>query len=302
MDLLFEAGHLVWDDANRLDAPRRRPGGQGINVVRAARELGGSALAVAPLGGTSGAQLRAMLEAEGTPLRVVEITGETRLFVGVRERNTGHNLLLNPRGCALRAEEVDALAEATLGAIVPPRTTWLACCGSVPPGVADDFYARLGAEARDRGVSFVPDCDGASLELAAEAGCDLLVPNDHEAGRLLGRRVRGPEDAGAAARGLLRFGPRCAAITLGDEGAVAATEDDAWHAAAPRISSGSAVGAGDAFLAAMLVALEDDAELPEALRHAVAAGTATLLGTGDALLRRADKDAVLADVSLTRLR
>src|SRR5690606_27197723 len=46
LDLLFEAESLRWNDANRLEAPRRRPGGQGINVVRAARALGGDARAV----------------------------------------------------------------------------------------------------------------------------------------------------------------------------------------------------------------------------------------------------------------
>ncbi len=302
LDILFQADRLIWDDANRLAAPRRRPGGQGINVARAVRELGGHALAVAPLGGSIGAMLRDMLDRERSPLQIVEIAGETRLFVGVREGGTGHSLLLNPRGCELRAEEVDALAEATLSAVGSARAAWLACCGSVPPGVAADFYARLGTEARERGVAFVPDCDGASLQLAAQAGCDLLVPNAHEAGRLLGRRVLGAADAAAAARGLLRFGPRWAAITLGAEGAVAATPAGSWHAVAPPVSHGSAVGAGDAFLAAMLVAFERGAEAPEALRNAVAAGTATLLSTDAALLRRADVEAILPDVSLNRVR
>lgn len=302
LDVLFQVDRLVWDDANRLAAPRRRPGGQGINVARAARELGADAVAVAPLGGATGATLRAMLDMERMPLQVVEIAGETRLFVGARERDTGRSLLLNPRGSELGVEEVDALAEATLSAVGSARAAWLACCGSVPPGVADDFYARLGREARARGVAFVPDCDGESLRQAAEAGCDLLVPNDHEAGRLLGRTVRGADDAAAAARGLLHFGPRWAAITLGPEGAVIATLAGAWHAVAPHVSGGSAVGAGDAFLAAMLVAFERGAEAPEALRQAVAAGTATLLSTDAALLLRADVESLLHDVALNRVR
>ncbi|MEJ2678349.1 MAG: hexose kinase [Gemmatimonadota bacterium] len=302
LDVLFEADRLVWDDANRLAAPRRRPGGQGINVARAVCELGGDARAVAPLGGAVGTMLRRMLEEDRTPLQAVEIAGETRLFVGLREGGSGRSLLLNPRGCELRAEEVDALAEATLSAVGSVHAAWLACCGSVPPGVAADFYARLGREARARGVAFVPDCDGDALRLAAESGCDLLVPNAHEAGRLLGRTVRGFEDAAAAARGLLRFGPRWAAITLGADGAVVTTPGGAWHAVAPEINGGSAVGAGDAFLAALLVAFENGAEAPEALRRAVAAGTATLLGTDTALLRRADVDALLPDVALSRVR
>ena len=40
IDLLFQTTRLVWDDANRVESPRRRAGGQGVNVVRALRELG----------------------------------------------------------------------------------------------------------------------------------------------------------------------------------------------------------------------------------------------------------------------
>ena len=79
------------------------------------------------------------------------------------------------------------------------------------------------------------------------------------------------------------YGPRLGVVTLGGRGAVAATADGAWHAAAPVRRSGSAVGAGDVFLAALLLALEDGAAVGDALRAAVAAGTAVLYGTGDAL-------------------
>jgi predicted alpha/beta-fold hydrolase len=53
LDLLYRASTLVWDDANRIPEPRRRPGGQGINVARAVRSLGGEAAAVTMLGGAS---------------------------------------------------------------------------------------------------------------------------------------------------------------------------------------------------------------------------------------------------------
>ncbi|NIQ56828.1 MAG: 1-phosphofructokinase, partial [Gemmatimonadetes bacterium] len=218
LDLLFEVDELVWNDANRVAPARARPGGQGVNAVRAIRELGGRGLAVLPLGGIVGDQIRRMLEEERTPIRTVDVRAETRVFVGVREHSTGRDLLLNPRGRRLSAAEVDTLAEAALSAL-GVEARWLACCGSLPAGLPDDFYARLGAEARQLGVKFVPDCDGMPLRLAAAAGCDLLVPNIHEAGRLLNRPVA-RAGAGAAARALLDFGPTHTCITLGADGAV----------------------------------------------------------------------------------
>ncbi|MBX6365950.1 MAG: 1-phosphofructokinase family hexose kinase, partial [Gemmatimonadetes bacterium] len=106
--------------------------------------------------------------------------------------------------------------------------------------------------------------------------------------------------AGAAAAALRRFAP-IAAVTLGEAGAVCATGAGRWHAIAPRQADGSAVGAGDAFLAAFLLARCAGAEAPEALRAGVAAGTAVLLGRGAELLRRADVEALSREVALRRL-
>ncbi|HEY8468877.1 MAG TPA: hexose kinase [Longimicrobiales bacterium] len=302
-DLLFEADRLAWDDANRLDTPRGRPGGQGINVVRAARALGADARALAALGGRVGRELEEMLGAEGTPLRVVPIAGETRVFVGVRERATGRALLLNPRGPTLGPADAEALREAVRAELRARRPRWVACCGSLPPGLPPDLYAEIGSMARAVGARAVPDCDTPALRLAAEAGCDLLVPNRHEAGRLLGAEIEEGDiaAAGRAASALLRFGPALAAVTLGADGAVIAMADAAWHAAAPPVPDGSAVGAGDAFLAALVMELEAGAEPPDALRCAVAAGTAVLLAGGADLIRRSDYEALLPAVRLSRL-
>src|SRR5688572_33459181 len=108
LDYLFQAGTLRWDDANRLEAPRVRPGGQGINVTRAARALGADSLAVALLGGPTGAELAQFLATEETPFLRIVIQGETRVFVGVRESDTGRSMLLNPRGPRIADEEGEA--------------------------------------------------------------------------------------------------------------------------------------------------------------------------------------------------
>ena len=319
LDLLFHADGLVWDDANRIPMPRRRPGGQGINVVRAARVLDPDtpARAVAPLGGPVGQELQAALDTEGTPLRAVAIAGDTRVFVGVRDSAAGRSLLLNPRGPTITAAEAERLLEAVDGeledlvdgpaldsgrAADPAPTVWLAACGSLLPGLPADFYARAGRLARDRGARFVPDGDGAALTVAAQQA-DLMVPNALEAARLLDRPVEGPTEAAAAARELLaRYGGsglQCAVVTLGADGAVAADADGTWHAharppdpeAAAVLGRSSAVGAGDAFLAAFLLGMATETT-PAALAGAVAAGTAVLLSTGSALLRAQDVDQV----------
>lgn len=308
IDLLFQATRLVWDDANRVAAPRRRAGGQGVNVARAARELSGDpacALAIAPLGGAAGRELRELLESEGTPVRAVPIAGETRVFCGVKETETGRSLLINPRGPVLSPDEAARLLGEIERTLEGERPVWLACCGSLARGLPADFYARVARLARERAVAFVPDGDDEALRLAAEVGCDLLVPNQHEAARLLGLPPRDdlpPAEAAAFASALRRRAP-LACITLGAGGGVCAAESGCWHAAPPpdAPAAGSAVGAGDVFLAALLLAREAGADPPGALRRAVAAGTAALASVGAALVSRADAEALEPRVRVTRL-
>jgi 1-phosphofructokinase family hexose kinase len=288
LDLLFEVDRLVWDDANRMDEPRRRPGGQGINVARAVTVLGGRSLAVALLGGSTGDHIAAVLEAEGTPLRHVHCRGETRTFVAVRELQTAHNLLLNARGPRRTADDASRMEAEVMTTLEALQPAWLACCGSLPPGFPPDFYARLATAARQAGARVVVDCDGEPLRLAVEAGCDLLVPNQHEAERLAGTAVRNLGEAEGVAASLRDAGTPMVCITLGATGAVLATEAGCWRARPPQMAGGSAVGAGDAFLAGLLMArLRADA--PEtALRYAVATSAATLRSTGASLIAAAD--------------
>lgn len=284
VDLLFQAERLVWDDANRLPEPRRRAGGQGFNVARAVRVLGGHALPVALLGGVTGGELSAMLAAEGQPVHAVPIDGETRVFVASREQSTGRSLLLNPRGPHCTAADGERLLAAVREVLATARPRWLACCGSVPPGIDSDLYARLAVEARAAGVRVVVDADGELLGRALEAGCDLLVPNQHEAARLVGEDAHEVADAARAARLLRSRGPDVVCVTLGERGAVIADASGAWHAAGPAAETGSAVGAGDAFLGAMLLAMVEGLPGPEVLKRGVAAGGAVLKSEGGDLL------------------
>lgn len=298
IDLLYEAQTLVWDDANRVEMPRRRAGGQGINLSRAARILGGESVALALFGGHSGQELKALLDEDGTPYVAVPVNEQTRTFVAIRELGTGRSLLVNPRGPMLSEDDRVNAVEAVEAASEKYNPEWIVCSGSIPRGIGNDLYARIARIAQKRSVKFIADCDGEALERAVNAGCDLIAPNRHEAGRLLKQPILSVQEAVSAARSLLSAAPRVL-IKLGEDGAVLADPHGAWHAKGKNIRGGSAVGAGDAFLASFLIAIDGGAPPYEALRRAVAAGGAVLMSRGAELLNRSDYDAVLSDVVVT---
>jgi len=297
IDLLFEAEALVWDDANRVAMPRRRAGGQGINVTRAVRELVGDSIAVTLLGGNTGEELRSLLAAEGIDVRVASAPGTTRTFVAVRERSSGRAMLINPVGPACGPEEEKALLAALDQCV--HTGDWVVSSGSVPPGFDLTFHAHVRDRALAAGARAVVDTDGPALRRAAP-GCTLLAPNLPEAARLLDRPIHGVHDAASAARALLEFGAETAVITMAGDGAVLATRlhPAVLHASAPAApTAASAVGAGDAFLAALLLSI-DSCTPADALRQSVAAGTAVLHSSGDALVRKEDVDRLAAGIDV----
>jgi ribokinase len=111
----------------------------------------------------------------------------------------------------------------------------------------------------------------------ALAAVDVLVVNAIEVAMLAEQAGLGAAEPAELARVLAgRFGGTCV-VTLGRDGAIAVAPDGAWQVTAMPVEPIDTTGAGDAFVGALLAALDGGATLPQALRRAsVGAGLACL--------------------------
>jgi fructose-1-phosphate kinase PfkB-like protein len=128
------------------------------------------------------------------------------------------------------------------------QATTLALSGSLPPGVALDFYARLCATSP---VPVVLDAQREPLRLALAARPYLVKPNRQEAIAALSL----PADTSAldCARVLCEAGARNALVSEGKAGAALRTaEDGAWRILPPETSALNPIGSGDALMAGVL--------------------------------------------------
>ncbi len=108
---------------------------------------------------------------------------------------------------------------------------------------------------------------------------DVLVPNRGELATLAGGEEEVDLDALAAqAAGL--DGSGAVVVTLGADGALVVTGDDAEHVPSPRVDAVDATAAGDAFCGALADALARGESLVAAARWAVAAGAAAATRPG----------------------
>jgi 1-phosphofructokinase family hexose kinase len=272
IDRTFSVDKLVFEDRGYILARGEAAGGRGLNASQVIHSFGGKTLALLTSGGTIGQRMEQLLAGMDFPFETVRVRAEGRANLTISDKH-GLTVKLNEFGAELAQSEIQAvraLVEARLA-----KAHWLMICGSVQPGVPSDFYRGIVELAKSRGVKTLLDADGDVLAHALEAKPTVISPNQQEAERLLGRAIITRSQSLEAVQRIHAMGPESVILSLGSRGALGLSKDGIFEALPPRVEALSPIGAGDALAAAFVWSLEKKKSFADALRWAVAAGTAT---------------------------
>jgi 1-phosphofructokinase family hexose kinase len=234
--------------------------------------FGAKTLAIVPSGGAAGEKFQKLLSKSGFPAKVVPIENEIRVNFTIVDRQ-GLAIKLNELGPPISADELTRIEKAVEKGL--HSAAWLMLCGSIPPSVPADFYNKLIRLARDRGVKTLLDTDGDALLHGVEAGPTVLTPNQAEAERLLNRALITRAHFLEAAARMKAMGAESVLLSLGSRGVVAVDDRQSIEALPPRVDAVSPIGSGDALAAAYVWAVSKKKDFADAVRWAVAAGTAS---------------------------
>lgn len=300
LDIATSTDRVMDTHKLRCTAAIIHPGGGGINVARVMQRLGGDCLALYPAGGINGLQLQQMLAQEQVRSHCIAIAGQTRESFSVHETSSGRDFrfvlpgpMLTPPEWQACLDDVSALDR------FPP---YLVASGSLPPGVPLDFYARLARLAKARGSRVVVDTSGPALAAALAEGVYLIKPSLRELRELTGQPLASEPEWCEAAQHIIRQGQaQVVALSLGEDGALLVTADQALRARSLPVKVASAIGAGDSFVGGLIWALSRQAGLAQAFRYGMAASAAALLTAGTALCQAADVERLQREVSITPL-
>ncbi len=267
----------------RLTDTSYEPGGGGVNVARVISSLGGAVEALSLAGGEMGAFLGRLLREEGIAHVPVEIAGQTRVALMVRDATTGLEYRFLPEG----PEIAEADIQRCVAAVAARREGFVVASGSLPRGAPADSFARLSQAAAAHALPFVLDTSGAGLKAALErGGIFLLKPSRSEIEALAGRPL---DDRALEAEAMALVKARkvrMVAVTLGGDGALLASESGVIRLPVIPVPVLSAVGAGDSFLGAMVWALTQGWPVEKAFRLAMAAGAAATSNPGTTLCQK----------------
>lgn len=264
------------------------PGGGGINVSRAIQKLGGMSEAVYLAGGFTGNEFSALLSAEKIKSVALPIQGATRENFMVVDHATQLQYRFGMPGPAVEAAEwqqaLNYIQEQT-------AIDFIVASGSLPPGVPDDFFARLAVIAQQLNAKLVVDTSGKALQEAVKVGVFLIKPNLGELSNLYGKETLSQEEIPVAAKAVINEGGcEIMVVSMGAAGAMLVTKEAQYVVKPPPVTVKSTVGAGDSMVGAMVLALSEGFLPEDVLRYGVAAGTAATMNYGTELCKKEDTE------------
>lgn len=243
------------------------PGGKGANQAVACARLGATTKMIGRVGNDEfGKTLVSHMESEGVDCQDISVTADQHAGVAIITiAEDGENQIIIIPGANGMVDEADiarldvALEGASLLLLqleIPLSTVQAAA-----------------ALAQSRGVPVILDPAPAQpLPPALIATVDYLTPNVVEAEALTQIPIYNQDAAAAAANQLRAQGAKCVLIKMGGQGVFVAKEGMQFHLPAIPVTAVDTVAAGDAFNAALAVALSEGKTVETAVHWGLAAG------------------------------
>ncbi|WP_375194304.1 1-phosphofructokinase [Sphingobium sp.] len=295
IDQTVTLDRLISGTVHRARSVRQDAGGKGINVASCLADWGIAVTAMGLLGAENAAPFDALFAAKPIVDRCQRHPGSTR--VNLKLVDDLGTTDINMDGAPAMAASVENLVATLEGEAAPGDLIILS--GSLPPGCPSDIYARLTTALRAKGATILLDTSGPALchALNGDTLPNILKPNAHELAEWHGAPLDTPRQLLEVARSLMDRGVDLIAVSMGEQGALFLTCQEALLARLTVEHVESTVGAGDAMVAGLASALAEGAGLERTARLSTAFAVGKLGQAGPHLPEKARIEALAAQVA-----
>lgn len=272
LDYYLKVNNIRRGAVNRASGEKLIPGGKGINVSLALKELGRETVALGFIAGFTGQAILAELNACGLKNDFIEVGGQTRINVKIKSVAETD---INGAGALVGKKEVTLLTEKLKKLL--KDGDWVVISGSVPATLSETAYADFLDELNPpEGVNVVVDASGKLLTESLRHKPFLIKPNLYELCEIFGipytMEIR---KIGICATKLKELGARNVIVSMGADGAIMVTEtNQSLYVRAAKGQLVNSVGAGDTMVAGFVHEYIKTGNYFKALNFATAAGSA----------------------------
>lgn len=299
IDRTIQVNGFMVGRTNRITASRCDVSGKGINVSIALRNLGEKTLCVGFNYRENGELLPSTLRRLGIESNFVEVNGRMRTNIKIFDTKTRVMSELNEPGIEVSSESLQVLKKILEQYL--PITSLLILDGSTPPGVPTDYYRTIAEKANKYSVKTVIDARGELLREGIKAHPYLIKPNLEEMEETFGEKITTKKDAIRIARKAINEGVNIVCVSLGKDGALLVTENEAYYSPGINIQVQGVQGAGDSMVAGMSYAMTRKMPLSEILRYGVAVAHGSLVLEGTQMCSREGFKNMLPRITVERI-
>ena len=262
----IEKGHI-----QRARQTNMVAGGKGVNVSRQLTILGLETIATGFYGGETGDMIARLMSDENIPHDFIRIESLTREGVTYLEDDGTITAVFEPPH-TITPEEVDALLRKCI--FLANRSPWITFNGSSPHRNADAMYHDIMGAIKNTSVRTVLDTYGEPLRLAIGMQPFLFKPNKQEFEKTFNIKLDSEKMYRRALDDCIDRGIGCTIMTDGSSPAYVGTPDGHWVVYPPKIQSVNPTGSGDALIAGILYAYEQEMHFEDTIIFGMAAGAA----------------------------
>ncbi len=263
---------------NRTHHTEYCPNGKGVNVALVLDHFAQPAHILGIFGGFTGRYIVDELVKKNIAVTPAWVDEPTRINIFINDGEQEYKLV-NPGTQVNEACKQQVIAN--LHAL--QAGDYLVISGSLPPGIAGDFYGDILALCKEKGCEVILDISHPILRELLASQPLLIKPNDDELAEVFGLSAASESDVTSSMAELHRLGVKNVLLTVGSRGMYFSDGVHCWFCNAPEITLVSSACAGDAALAAFLsrwLIARSDVENAMKLASATGADVAGSAGLG----------------------
>lgn len=278
---------------NRANDEKYFPGGKGVHVALALKELTTGVNLLGFWGGATGKWLIRECSDRGVPCFGPEVPGWTRICYTIKGSEDISDTEILGAGPLIISDDMRKFRVVFKECVSDHELVCMS--GSWPGSSSDASYAGLIATAKEAGKKVFLDCSGSLLKEALSEKPFAIHINLNE-----GKALFNLSDPKAIAFELARY---CdiAAVTAGEKGLFLVTAESCWHAYCRVDEVFSTVGSGDCLLAGLIYAYHNGMDMKELAQWGVACGAANCINKDLGMIKRSDVMSLLSKAEVRQL-
>jgi 1-phosphofructokinase len=266
---------LAYGEVNRIKRGRKDIGGKGINVSKILEQFGDDTIAIGFLGSHNKDEAINLIKKDKVDTEFIYLEDVTRTNNVIVDFERGITTNINEQGFTVTQKEKQAMN--SLVQKYADRSEVMVFSGSVPMGYDLDVYKKY-IEAVNNKTITVLDADDDLLIEGLKASPYMIKPNIHELENAYDMKIETDEAVVTIGKRIIKdHGVSIVLISMGGDGSILVTKDEAYKAEPIKVEVKNTVGAGDSMVGGFLHGLINQLSMKTCLAYGTICGTLAVM-------------------------